>query len=117
MPDSDLAPWETSASRASVSGAAELTMAEKAAPKVPPPPMDIALRTMESDMKSILETGGSHPKAISISLDSKDPASPPKPPTISAKSRNNLITILIVSVTVLILIGLGFFFWKQAGRT
>ena len=43
--------------------------ADKNVAKVPPPPIDVAIRTLESDLASFALTGGTKPKAQMVSLE------------------------------------------------
>ena len=68
MPEgNDRAPWETAVSGTETRADNE-SLANRTLPKVPPPPSDILLRTMASDLKSMRETGGGHPKPMTISV-------------------------------------------------
>lgn len=70
--------------------------------KVPPPPIDVAIRTLESDLASFALTGGTKPKAQMVSLE-------PSAYTASKNASGSLVRRFIVMiVALLVLAGIGY---------
>lgn len=120
MPDgNDQAPWQTAAS--GIGGQADkASLASRTTAKIPPPPSDIAIRTLASDLKSMHETGGSHPKPNTISINIPEgleiPSQISKIPGSSALNRSSaqsVIYLIAGIVLVIVLTAAALFLLKK----
>ncbi len=77
----------------------------KVLPSAPPPPQEVKVRTLKSDLASIAASGGGLPKYQNVKI-AETPAE---------KSRNfaSLTTTIIVVVLVVIIVAIGFYFLNQ----
>ncbi len=94
---------------------------------VPPPPNDVSIRTMESDIRSMALSGGSfvRPDQVQMSQKNQAKAEIPTPSSGDAQSLNGQkskgFLLLVVLVLILLLGALGYFlyplFTKNAGTS
>ena len=74
------------------------------APSAPPPPQEVKVRTMASDLASMAASGGGLPQFQNVKMSTtpaqKVPAEPGK--------NNNLLVVIVVAIAVVVLVALGY---------
>ena len=99
----------------------EPTLAERTMSHVPPPPSDVTVRTLASDLQSLKETGGNRPKPKSITLtlsakdeDARQEAAAKKSSNQISPKSSRLKMLIVSAIGLLILIGLGIYaLWRK----
>lgn len=79
----------------------------------PPPPSEVKVRTMKSDIAMLSASGGGMPRFESVKV--KGLAAPTETPTVVAKteSKSNLLLIIVLVVAVAALAVVGWFVYKK----
>jgi len=95
------------------SGAAPDYAHSNSVASAPPPPSEVKVRTMRSDLESITKSGGGLPhfeniKVASLSMDRGSASE-----VAAAKSKNSAVIILIVIAALVVLVALGYFVYSR----
>ena len=75
-------------------------------PTAPPPPQEVKVRTLKSDIASIAASGGGLPRYANVKI---APKSEPK----KSSRGSNLFMILAIVVLLAIILAVGFYFFNQ----
>jgi hypothetical protein len=79
----------------------------------PPPPSEVKIRTMKSDLAMLAASGGGMPRFENVKIKGLSAAA--ETPTAAAKteSKSNLLLIVLLVVTVAALAVVGWFVYKK----
>jgi hypothetical protein len=75
----------------------------------PPPPSEVKVRTMRSDLESMAKSGGGMPSFSNIKVSGLDVPKPPEEDSAHAKNKSNLLLIVLVVVVIAALAVAGWF--------
>lgn len=75
----------------------------------PPPPSEVKVRTMRSDLESMAKSGGGMPSFTNVKVSGLDAPKAPGMVAVRAKSKSNFLVIILVLVLIAILAVAGWF--------
>jgi hypothetical protein len=76
-----------------------------ALPSAPPPPQEVKVRTLKSDLASIAQSGGGLPRYQDVKI--------AQTPAQKAKNLTGLITVVAIIVLVAIIVAIAVYFVNQ----
>ena len=79
----------------------------------PPPPPEVKIRTMRSDVESMAKTGGGLPQFQNVKVSGLSEEKPAASATVKTESKSNILLIALLIVVVAALIVVGWFAYEK----
>jgi hypothetical protein len=79
----------------------------------PPPPPEVKIRTMRSDIESMAKTGGGLPQFQNVKVSNLSAGQPSTSDVVKAESKSNILLIVLLILVVAALLVVGWFAYKR----